>query len=43
MPTREAEEAVHAEREASFLLAVPEKRFLRWVAEAFENPFVLAL
>ena len=32
MTTREAEEAVHAEREASFLLAVPEKRFLRWVA-----------
>jgi len=30
--TREAEDAVHAEREASFLLAVPEKRFLRWVA-----------
>ena len=29
---REAEEAVHAEREASFLLAVPEKRFLRWLA-----------
>lgn len=29
---REAEAAVHAEREASFLLAVPEKRFLRWVA-----------
>jgi archaetidylinositol phosphate synthase len=29
---REAEDAVHAEREASFLLAVPEKRFLRWVA-----------
>ena len=29
---REAEGAVHAEREASFLLAVPEKRFLRWTA-----------
>ena len=29
---REAEGAVHAEREASFLLAVPEKRFLRWLA-----------
>ena len=29
---REAEDAVHAEREASFLLAVPEKRFLRWLA-----------
>ena len=29
---REAEDAVHAEREASFLLAVPEKRFLRWAA-----------
>ena len=29
---REAEGAVHASREASFLLAVPEKRFLRWLA-----------
>jgi phosphatidylglycerophosphate synthase len=28
----EAEEAVHADREESFLLAVPEKRFLRWLA-----------
>lgn len=28
----EVEAAVHAEREESFLLAVPEKRFLRWVA-----------
>ncbi|MGB3098526.1 MAG: CDP-alcohol phosphatidyltransferase family protein [Solirubrobacterales bacterium] len=28
----EIEEAVHAEREESFLLAVPEKRFLRWLA-----------
>jgi phosphatidylglycerophosphate synthase len=28
----QAEGAVHAEREASFLLAVPEKRLLRWVA-----------
>ena len=28
----ELEEAVHAEREESFLLAVPEKRFLRWLA-----------
>ena len=28
----EVEEAVHAEREESFLLAVPEKRFLRWLA-----------
>jgi archaetidylinositol phosphate synthase len=27
-----AEEAVHAEREASFLLAVPERRLLRWLA-----------
>jgi archaetidylinositol phosphate synthase len=27
-----AEDAVHAEREASFLLAVPEKRLLRWIA-----------
>ncbi len=28
----EIEEAVHAEREESFLLAAPEKRFLRWLA-----------
>ncbi len=28
----EAEEAVNAYREESFLLAVPEKRFLRWLA-----------
>lgn len=28
----EVEEAVHAEREESFLLAVPEKRLLRWLA-----------
>lgn len=28
----ELEEAVHAEREESFLLAVPGKRFLRWLA-----------
>ncbi len=28
----EVEEAVHAEREESFLLAAPEKRFLRWLA-----------
>ena len=28
----DAEQAVHAEREASFLLAVPEKRLLRWIA-----------
>jgi phosphatidylglycerophosphate synthase len=28
----EAEEAVHADREESFLLAVPEKRLLRWLA-----------
>ncbi len=28
----EAGGAVHAEREASFLLALPEKRFLRWLA-----------
>ena len=28
----EAEEAVHAERTESFLLAAPEKRFLRWLA-----------
>jgi phosphatidylglycerophosphate synthase len=28
----EVEEAVHAEREESFLLAVSEKRFLRWLA-----------
>ena len=28
----ELEEAVHAEREESFLLAAPEKRFLRWLA-----------
>ncbi|MBA2523779.1 MAG: hypothetical protein H0V25_10700, partial [Solirubrobacterales bacterium] len=28
----EVEGAVHAEREESFLLAVPEKRLLRWLA-----------
>lgn len=28
----EIDEAVHAEREESFLLAAPEKRFLRWLA-----------
>jgi archaetidylinositol phosphate synthase len=28
----EGEEAVHAERTESFLLAAPEKRFLRWLA-----------
>lgn len=28
----EAKEAVHADREESFLLAVPEKRLLRWLA-----------
>jgi phosphatidylglycerophosphate synthase len=28
----EAEAAVHADREESFLLAVPEKRLLRWIA-----------
>ncbi len=28
----EGKGAVHAEREASFLLAVPEKRLLRWLA-----------
>lgn len=30
--TGEVEEAVHAERTESFLLAVPEKRLLRWLA-----------
>ncbi len=28
----ESGDAVHADREESFLLAVPEKRFLRWLA-----------
>lgn len=32
MSAGEAEEAVHADREESFLLAVPEKRLLRWIA-----------
>lgn len=32
MVSPEVEDAVHAEREESFLLAVPEKRFLRWLA-----------
>lgn len=30
--SRDPEAAVHAEREANFLLAVPEKRLLRWLA-----------
>ncbi len=32
MVSPEVEDAVHAEREESFLLAAPEKRFLRWLA-----------